>query len=372
MLEVNSIMQEPLIREDGKEGVCMCIYYGNSQKLTYKSREHVLPAALGCCTKLEKGVVSDQANDFFSPIEREVLEHSFLQIPRIINGPGKRGKLTNKYATTSKVSVININGKNGLGYMKGTDAYSLSQFIIDENNNIQFKRQKNENIDVKNEMEQLKEHICSMEEKYVLVKMPPDDNCIYITYFKNKIHIGVNDKKQLSERKIGEIKGAFSRNFDYKSQNISCGQPLMTLEVNQDFKNICIVAIKSVLNTLAYIKGTKYVEQSTDLKNIVKEIMCKNDNVTNYVKKIGFKDVKMLRQKLFLDNRQLSCILTKEKNSLRAWLLVYEYGFEITLCETCIAPGDILLEGIVCDWKNRKDYLYSDFLIEKEFSADVK
>lgn len=64
----------------------MCIYYGDLPELTYKSREHVLPAALGCSTKLESGVVSDQANELFSPIERDVLEHSLIQIPRIING----------------------------------------------------------------------------------------------------------------------------------------------------------------------------------------------------------------------------------------------------------------------------------------------
>ena len=82
----------------------MCIYYGDLPELTYKSREHVLPAALGCCTKLESGVVSDQANEFFSPIERDVLEHSLIQIPRIINGPGKRGKLAEKYAYNIKIA----------------------------------------------------------------------------------------------------------------------------------------------------------------------------------------------------------------------------------------------------------------------------
>ena len=46
-------------------------------------------------------------------------------------------------------------------------------------------------------------------------------------------------------------------------------------------------------------------------------------------------------------------------------LFVYEYGIEITLCDTCTVSFDILLDGIVCDWKNRKDYRYLDFLREK-------
>ena len=29
----------------------MCIYYGSLTELTYKPREHILPAALGCCMR---------------------------------------------------------------------------------------------------------------------------------------------------------------------------------------------------------------------------------------------------------------------------------------------------------------------------------
>ena len=343
----------------------MCIYYGNLTELTYKSREHVLPAALGCCTKLESGVVSDQANEFFSAIERNVLEHSLIQIPRIINGPGKRGKLTEKYATTSEVSVITLEGKNGLGYMKGTEGYILSQFIVDENNKIQFHWQQNEEIDMNNEIEQLKNHICSMEEKYVPVKMPSDDNCIYITYFKNKLHIGFHDIELLSESKIEEIKNLFSSNIVQGRKSTLCGQLSATIEVKHDFKKICIVAIKSALNTLAYLKGAMYITQSTDFKNIVEILMSEGDEVLNYVKGIAFDDVELLRQRLYLDKEQLACVLTEEGNSIKAWFLVYEHGFEITLCDTCTVPCDILLDGIVCDWRNCKDYRYWDFLKEK-------
>lgn len=140
----------------------VCIYLEDSIELTYSTQEHVLPAALGCCTKLEKGVVSDQANKYFSSIERDVIEHSFIQIPRIVSGPGKRGKLAEKYAATSQVSVVNLDGKNSLGYMKGTEGYILNQFVIDEKNNIQFHWQQNNELNVKNEIEVLKKHIQSM------------------------------------------------------------------------------------------------------------------------------------------------------------------------------------------------------------------
>ena len=108
-----------------------------------------------------------------------------------------------------------------------------------------------------------------------------------------------------------------------------------------------------------------YITQSTDFKNIVDVLMSEGDEVLNYVKWIAFDGVELLRQRLYLDKEQLACVLTEEGNRIKAWFLVYEYGFEITLCDTCTVPCDILLDGIVCDWRNRKDYRYWDFLKEK-------
>ena len=341
----------------------MCIYYGNLPGLTYESKEHVLPAALGCCTKLENHVVSDQANEFFSPIERDVLEHSLIQISRIINGPGKRGKLNKKYATTSEVSPIKQNGRNGLGYMKGTEGYILSQFIIDENNNIQFHYQPDEEVDVQNEIEKLQKHICSMEEKYVPVKMPQNDPCIYIAYFKDKMHIGFHDL--LSGEKIKEIKSLFDGNITKGKKTTFCDQISTTIEIRHNLKNLSIVAGKSAINTLAHLKGTEYITQTTNFNAVIETIMSGSEEILRYVKVIHFDDVQLLRRKLYLDEEQLACILTMEGKRLKAWFLVYEYGFEVSLCDTCTISCDILLDGIVCDWRNRKDYRYLDFLKEK-------
>ncbi len=341
----------------------MCIYFGNLPGLTYKSEEHVLPAALGCCTKLKNQAVSDQANKFFSPIERDVLEHSLIQISRIIDGPGKRGKLNKKYATTSEVSLIKQNGRNGLGYMKGTKGHILSQFIIDENNKIQFHYQPDEEVDEKNEIEKLQECICSMEDKYVLVKMPQDDPCIYLAYFKDKMYVGFH--AQLSDDKIKEIKNLFDGNITKGKQNTFCDQLSITIEITHNLKNLSIVAAKSAINTLAYLKGTEYITQTTNFNAVIKTIMSGSEEILRYVKVIHFDEVQLLRRKLYLDKEQLACILTMEGKRLKAWFLVYEHGFEVSLCDNCTISCDILLDGIVCDWRNRKDYRYLDFLKEK-------
>ncbi len=338
----------------------MCIYLGQDEKLAYTTQEHVLPAALGCCTKLDKGVVSDEANKYFSPIERDVIEHSLIQIPRIIQGPGKRGKLSPKYATTSAVLPIKLNDKYGLGYMKGTSGYILSQFIIDQENKIQFHYQPNDNCTAQNEIMKLKERIATMGEKYVPVEMPQDNGCVYVAYFKEKIHIGFYGG--LSDERVREIKNLFIGDIATGEKGVNYGQISTTLPIGHNFKNLCLVVAKSAINTLVYIKGAEYVIQTNELNEIINRIMSGSDEIFNNVQGIGFEGVKKMRQRLNLDNDQQFCIVREDMKQLKAWVFFYDYAFEVLLCNCLKSPSGILMDGIVCDWKNRIDYRYLDYL----------
>lgn len=338
----------------------MCIYLGQKFGLTYTSQEHVLPAALGCCTKLDKGVVSDEANKYFSPIERDVIEHSLIQIPRIIKGPGKRGKLSPKYAATSDVVPIKCSGRNGLGYMKGTEGYILSQFIISQENKIQFHWQANSNGNAQEEITKLKEQIASMGEKYVSVKMPQDDENVYIAYFKEKIHIGFYDI--LPEERVKEIKDMFTGSITARGEKVNYGQISATLPIEHNLRNLCIIAAKSAINTLAYLKGDQYILQTDEFDDIIRQIMSGSDEIFNSVSGIGFDGVEKIRQKFFLDNDQQFCILVEEMKQLKAYVFLYEHGFEVLLCNCLKSSSGILMDGIVCNWKERKDYKYLEYL----------
>lgn len=51
-----------------------CIYLKKSEPdVRFTKREHVIPAGLGGIAKLSLGVVSDEANEYFSPLEMETL-----------------------------------------------------------------------------------------------------------------------------------------------------------------------------------------------------------------------------------------------------------------------------------------------------------
>lgn len=86
-----------------------CIYFGNTKKeLSYKEREHVIPASLGGKKKLPRGVVSDQANEFFSKYEMKAVRKTLLSINRNNNGPGKRGSLSVKKVESPQINLFEV------------------------------------------------------------------------------------------------------------------------------------------------------------------------------------------------------------------------------------------------------------------------
>src|SRR5580658_987513 len=99
----------------------MCIYYKYRDGLHYGSGEHIIPAAIGGKKKLPSGYVSNEFNNDISKLEQEFIRESFVAMAREVQGPGKRGKLGDKFATKSKVHVVrNVDDDRlfALGYIK--------------------------------------------------------------------------------------------------------------------------------------------------------------------------------------------------------------------------------------------------------------
>lgn len=96
----------------------MCVYYKDAEGLRFEKQEHIIPAFLGGKKMLDQGVVSDQANELFSGIEKHVSMESFININRMFLGPGKRGSKNPKKSGNAKVSVMCApDGKVSLGYI---------------------------------------------------------------------------------------------------------------------------------------------------------------------------------------------------------------------------------------------------------------
>ncbi|MDE5859087.1 MAG: hypothetical protein K2H23_01650 [Oscillospiraceae bacterium] len=338
----------------------MCIYYGNKEELTYCSQEHVLPAALGCHTKLANGIVSDQANKYFSPIERDVIERSLIQFPRIIQGPGKRGTLSPKYATTSGVSVVEINGKKCLGYMKGTKTYICNQFVID-GDKIHFIKgdDSSDSINHETEINELKQSISNMGGKYVPIDMgEPKSEQIFITLFKKKIHIGFTE--ELSDSRLNAIKEIFQASFAIGKVGSNFGQPKLRLEIIQDNINVCILAAKTAINTLTYITSHDWVLNTSHCNELIDMIMSGSKDI--FSKVYGLREVSTIKKCLHIKENQHACILFRCGYTLKACVFFYDFGYLISLANNFRSALPFLMDGIVCDWEHQTDYRYLQYL----------
>jgi len=117
-----------------------CIYLkGTEPQLTFTSEEHIIPAGIGGITKLDRGMVSDQCNNKFSAMELNFMRHSVIAIPRQLEGPGKRGSLSNKKATESFIHIMtDSENKSSLGYIKNGQPYQIPQMIFLNENQVEI------------------------------------------------------------------------------------------------------------------------------------------------------------------------------------------------------------------------------------------
>lgn len=110
----------------------MCVYYKDAEGLRFEKQEHIIPAFLGGKKMLDQGVVSDQANELFSGIEKHAAMESFINIDRMFLGPGKRGSRNPKKAGSAKISVMCApDGRASLGYILMGKPKQIMQCILE-------------------------------------------------------------------------------------------------------------------------------------------------------------------------------------------------------------------------------------------------
>ena len=196
--------------------------------------------------------------------------------------------------------------------------------------------------------------------KFVPVRM--DCDLTFIAYFKDKIYIG--SKEDITGSQINVIKSFFAKDFKHgDSLKILKGTPEIKLEVKHGFVDVVKIAAKVAINTLAYIIGADAILNSRDLDEIIEMILSDdNNNVHSILGRVPMiTNAVEIKKTCFLEEDSHACLLNRKGNRLFAYVFFYNEGYIVDLSfQSNLDIG--IIDGIVCNWKNQKDYRYQEYL----------
>lgn len=330
----------------------MCIYYGENKLLTYNKQEHVFLAGLGGIAMLPKGVVSDQANELFSPLEYIFMHNSLISTTRRLFGPGKRGKLSVKNVLkSSKTIVSGFDGKHwSLSFTALGTPYIIPYFWRNKKDVLfSVPPTKKYNEAMMKFIEDLKKfttYYVNIENKDL-----PDDN-ILIGFYDNKYYVCSN-KKLSVEVIFKEIHFAI-KVFKLEKVKDHQSQVKQKYQLIEDIDTRKIYA-KTLINVLAYLKGVDYLKQKC-FDEIIDWII--NDN--NYKNFISLPNIG-LSNKFCFPEKSHWCIITPMTNSLLCIICFYGAYFQRYKINS-IDNQDTMPFGYICDWENRKQYSLLDWV----------
>jgi hypothetical protein len=353
-----------------------CIYLKQTKPdLKFTKREHVIPAGLGGIEKLPRGYVSDAANEFFSPIELIALRKTFLAVNRENVGPGKRGTLNVKKVKSPSIRVLKDTDMNGdnfkLGFVFAGETYMIPQLQMDFND--AESSYKPTYFSTSLEVEDGKQILCDFRQKlirflrnrdrsYKLVHMPfqTDKHFINIgsyngNWFAATSHKTINMdylalfclKDIVGENLEGtepEWKGKLLQNYQYK----------LDWNINEFY----FLYAKTAFNTLALFKGSEFVlsDLFDPIRNaILNPEQCK-EFVIDYLKPAESMIDKMKKT----PSKSHYVIITSLESNIVAYVGFYNERSPAIIKLAENYHGECFIDGLVCDWVNKKEYRLSE------------
>lgn len=336
-----------------------CIYYGDRPELTYNKREHVIPASLGCTTMLPKGWVSDQANEFFSPMEDDFVHRSVMvSIERAMFGPGQRGSLLPQKAAQSDVSVgIDTEGHEVLTYLMLGKPYIIDCFCrTPKLYHIHFSP-KHETPGTEF-ISALKKF--TADTRYVKIharEIHPDN--VLIGFHNRKYYIAYNPDSEGKFDINREIKAflVLSHSMDTSKQQKKEGHVEISLQ-QEDSHESSRVCAKIMLNTAAYLYGQEFVMRPEF--NLVREWILEGKH----------EDI-FFRLPYIDENTTLKKISPPDAHWCQFGIIEHKFVGVVCFYGTWervlpLAEFDEIpihyTDGFICDWKNRTDYKLIDYI----------
>ncbi|MDW2885211.1 hypothetical protein [Exiguobacterium artemiae] len=337
-----------------------CIYLKKTEPLvSFSSGEHIFPAGIGGIQKLPVEYVSHECNNAFSKMELEFMRDSIISIPRQFSGPGKRGNLSIKKSTKSKVSILNSlehPDKLEFGYISLGKAFIIPQIKIDTFGACSFTA----DVSFGDSKTVIKNFINTIEKskkKYIFFEGDNfKNNEFLLGIYNGKLYLGLNSKENINyfEKTMQEIiskKLLYNVDPIYKSSRLEVNQTLK-MDLNIYFR----VCAKIIFNYLSYIKGQEFVIRDCfdPLRNWIV-----NSGENEFVKLVQEKEIFKI---LDFPKDSHKIVIFKKGNSLMGYVSFYGETFQnkIVLCENFNESFEIKM--FICDWKQRKEFSLPQFL----------
>lgn len=340
----------------------MCIYLGNQNNLKYSSQEHIITAGLGGMSKLPIEYVSNEFNNYFSKYERQFLRNSILSIPRQILGPGKRGSLNSNKATKSLINVFKHTEKDqySLGYIKEGAPFEIPHIVFNK-----ITKQYSAGMDKKisdvdfitfvnklKDFSNLKIKLISFpklnDEFMIGIKGGIEDRFECFIAGANPVAHPFTDELLRSFSKLLESKDNFNQSDSYQ---IRTNQ---TARIDEDYFRC---NAKVAFNVLAHLTNEEFVmkKEFDEFKNWLLKRNQENIDFAIEVPAIE----KNIRDTFPEHSHYI--LIQKVDNILYANVVFYNYfNCLVMLCQDFPFPFDF--NGFICDWKNKKEYRFFEYL----------
>jgi hypothetical protein len=338
-----------------------CIYYNDRQNLNFDSQEHVIPAAIGGRSKLPLEFVSREFNSDISKLEREVIQHSIVSLPREIEGPGKRGKLTARHETKSDVMILgdaDDSSMFALGYVRKGIGYEIPQVIYDTDTGIGQVR-----VHSPAEVIEFKNGFGSVDVKRLRTIIDPSlpKNIIILGMQK-----GIEDHFDIFFAKNKENTVALTADIIFQLgegiKTDSTGereayQPVFGKKIIFDINHFRIYG-KIAFNYLAFKFGKDFALRE-EFNPVRKWIAGGGQNRFASLSSGEVNPFSMATSTL--PEAYHLVFMGKVRNAIVARVVLYN-GIGVKLVLAHNFPDDFNSQALLCDWKNQKEYELRDYL----------
>ena len=330
----------------------MCIYLGNSDNLTYKNQEHIFPAGLGGIRMLDPGVVSDQANELFSPLELKLMRQSLRAIDRMMFGPGKRGSFSPQKASKSLVNVgLQDDGQPVLCYMALSKPYYIPQFHLHENE--ARVSVPDEHGDTEKPFRDFLNSLEKFNGKFVYLgsdRVPQGD--ILIGFFEGTYYVatatGRPDVAKIQEE-ITKLIEHFGIKEVHRGEHHT--EQSHRIEENPD---IARRYAQVAMNTLAFLKGQNYVEHP-NFDEIRRWIVTgASEKEFSFLPQIQVEPLTGAMR--IIPDKAHWCIFVCFNGFLEAVVSFYNHVVRRFTLGELPDGNSFTLDGYICDWMNKKEY----------------